>query len=501
MISRLALAFFLPCLSAQAVYAASFGRTAGNFGVSQIGTAQYSIPIWTPPGPKGIQPHLSLSYDSSADIGPLGIGWFITGLSAVTRCNKTYAQDTTPAAVALVVSDAYCLNGKRLRLTSGTYGTDGSTYQTEIADFSNITAHGAAGNGPAFFTVQGRDGNTYQYGFTDANGNGAGSQVLATGTSTASAWLLSKVSDRAVNNFVINYTTLTGTAVPAEILWTPTSANASTYTYKMLFNYGANVPPSSITQYVAGTAVLNSQLLTSIVISASGTVIKDYFLGYQASPTTGRDELITVQECADTAKSNCLLATNVAYQTGSIGVSTSATTALSSSGSKLTARYDLNGDGIPDLIYNPTGTGPWYVAFGSTTGYGTPINTGITGQALFGNLTGGKQDGILAAVSGTWWYYVWNGTSFTGTSTGLAVDSTSYGFQLADINGDGLPDLIDLNITPSGTKFIGTINTRLNTSSGSTVEFWLDRCRHGDGPDRRRAARDPRLSVRETSSL
>jgi|ERR1700723_501493 len=223
--NRFAFGLIVLLASHQAANAqSSFGRTPGKFGVSSIGTAQYTIPIWTPPGPKGIQPNLSLSYDSSAGIGSLGVGWFVSGLGAVTRCNKTCAQDTTPAAVALVVSDSYCLNGKRLRLTSGTYGTDSSTYQTEIADFSNITAHGAAGSGPAYFTVQGRDGNTYQYGFTDTNGNGAGSQVLATGT--AVAWLLSKVIDRAGNNFVINYTTLTGTAVPANILWTPTSAGA-----------------------------------------------------------------------------------------------------------------------------------------------------------------------------------------------------------------------------------------------------------------------------------
>jgi RHS repeat-associated protein len=472
MISRIAITLVLISLSIQTVDAASFGRTSGKFAVSQIGTAQYSIPIWTPPGPKGIQPNLALSYDSSGDIGPLGIGWSLAGLGAVTRCNLTTAQDTTPAPVALVTTDGYCLNGNRLRLTSGTYGTAGSTYQTEIADFSNITANGTAGNGPSYFTVQTPNGLTYQYGFTDTNGNGAGSQVLAAPTSTASTWFLSKVSDRSGNNFVVNYTTLTGTAVPSDILWTPTSAGASSYVYKMLFNYGANVPPSSITKYVAGTAILNSELLTSISISASGTVIKDYFLGYQASPTTGRDELISVQECADSAQSNCLLATNVAYQNGSIGVATTATTALSSTGAGLNARYDLNGDGIPDLIYR-SASGPWYVAFGSATGYGTPINTGITGgQALFGNLTGGKQDGVLAAESdGTWWYYTWNGSSFTGASTGTPYDSTSYGFQLADINGDGLPDLIDLNITPSGTKFAGTINTRLNTSSGSTVSF------------------------------
>jgi hypothetical protein len=247
-----------------------------------------------------MQPNLSLLYDSRSSIGPLGIGWSLAGLGQITRCNLTAAQDTTPAPVALVASDGYCMNGKRLRLTSaaGTYGAAGSTYQTEIADFSNITANGTAGNGPQYFTVQGRDGLTYYYGYTDSNGNGANSEVLANGTTTALTWLLSKVVDRAGNNYVINYlapsTSLSGTSVPNKILWTPATAGSSSYTYTMQFNYGANAPQSSINQYVAGTLVSNNQLLSSIEIFSGSTVVKDYFLGYQASQLTGREELNTI---------------------------------------------------------------------------------------------------------------------------------------------------------------------------------------------------------------
>src|SRR4029077_12946099 len=94
--------------------------------------------------------------------------WSLAGLSGITRCNRTVAQDAVASSVALTYGDAFCLDGKRLRITSssglGAYGQDGSTYQTEIADFSNVTAHGVTGNGPAYFTVQGRDGLAYEYG-------------------------------------------------------------------------------------------------------------------------------------------------------------------------------------------------------------------------------------------------------------------------------------------------------------------------------------------------
>jgi hypothetical protein len=147
---------------------ADVGRTPGAFQVSGTGSAQYSIPIWVPPGPRGVQPAISLVYDSQSGSGPLGIGWSLVGLSSITRCNRTYAQDGAPAPVTLTYNDVFCLDGKRLRLTSSeqlnTYGQDGTTYQTEVADFSNVTAHSAAGNGPAYFTVRRKDGLTYEYG-------------------------------------------------------------------------------------------------------------------------------------------------------------------------------------------------------------------------------------------------------------------------------------------------------------------------------------------------
>lgn len=130
--------------SAHATTAA--GRTKGSFAVSPTGAATYSIQIWAPPGPNGLQPSIALTYNSQQGNGYLGVGWGLSGLSSIYRCNLTYAQDAAPAPVALVTGDGYCMDGQRLRLTGGTYGTAGSTYQTEVANFVNVTAYGTAGN-------------------------------------------------------------------------------------------------------------------------------------------------------------------------------------------------------------------------------------------------------------------------------------------------------------------------------------------------------------------
>jgi hypothetical protein len=220
----------------------------------------------------------------------------------------------------------------------------------------------------------------------------------------------------------------------------------------MQFNYGTNVAQSSVTKYIGGTPVSNTGLLTSIEVLVGTTVVKDYFLTYTPSASTGREQLTSFQECPNTTQSssNCLAPTTVTYANPTIGVSSTVNTAESSTGVFLTARYDLNGDGIPDLVWeNDAGTAV-YVAFGSASGYGTPVNTGIPVTVagtvpLIGRLTGKPSDGILYPNGSTWWYYTWNGTAFQGTSTGLAYDATAT-YQLADVNGDGLPDLVYLYV-------------------------------------------------------
>lgn len=134
------------------------GRTPGTANVSDTGEASYSVPIFRPPGTNGMTPQLALVYGHRNGATSVGAGWGITGLSAITRCPKSWAADGQSREPRNDYSDRFCLDGNKLRLTSGTYGNAGATYQTEIETFARITSFGIAGNGPTNFTVVDRNG-------------------------------------------------------------------------------------------------------------------------------------------------------------------------------------------------------------------------------------------------------------------------------------------------------------------------------------------------------
>jgi RHS repeat-associated protein len=448
------------------------GHTRGQFAVSPTGSSQYSIPIWTPPGIRGIQPKLGLTYDSHLSYGIVGPGWTINGLSTISRCNRTYAQDAAPAPIALTMADAFCLDGNRLRLTSSenlsTYGEAGTTYQTEIANFANVTANGTAGIGPSYFTVQGKDGLTYEY------GNTTDSKILPSSSATTPyIWALDKVTDRAGNHMTFTYYQSGGAYVPLSIQYTAPSGSTS-FPYQVNFTYSTKSSNDTISKYIAGSQIQQTQQLSTVTVTSSGTTVRKYNLNYTTSSTTLRATLTSIQECGGSAGTDCLPATNVGYQSGTAGVASPTTAAGSGATNGTFYSVDIDGDGRQDLVFAVTSGSnyQWYVQLATATGYGAPINTGAvtvgTTDFLLDDFdaTGGTQ--ILAPVGGIWYSYKWNGSSFTASSTGVAVTAGVI-YCSADVDGDGRPDLV--SVAPSATLGAVNVSIQINSSSPGSVSF------------------------------
>jgi RHS repeat-associated protein len=458
---------------------AAEGRTVGHFGVSRVGSAQYTIPIWTPPGIRGLQPRLALTYDSGSSAGILGPGWNLAGLSAISRCNRTYAQDGTPAAITLTLADAFCLDGSRLRLTSSetlsTYGEAGTTYQTEIANFSNVTANGTAGNGPSYFTVQGKNGLTYEY------GNTTDSKVLPPGGTTPYSWALDKVTDRAGNYMTYTYSQTSGAYVLASIKYTALSGS-TTFVYQVEFGYTTLSEPT-VTYYLSGSQIQQTQQLSTISVQLYNTTtdLRVYKLTYTNSTGTVRPRLATIQECGGSTGTDCLAATSVGYQNGTVGVASATTATGSGATNGNVYSVDIDGDGKQDLVFattNGSGNYVWWVQFATATGYSSPVSTGAVTSGnlaqngvpslVIDNFDGKIGNEIIGNDGGTLYIYKWNGTSFTATSLGITVQSGAI-YASADVNGDGRPDLVYI-VTTAG--WVATpISVMLNTTTTGAVSF------------------------------
>ena len=87
------------------------GSASGSFRVDESGQTSYQMPIATAPATGGMAPEMSISYNSGSQDGYLGVGFQISGLSAITRCRKTVETDALTSPIGVVVDymdDAFC---------------------------------------------------------------------------------------------------------------------------------------------------------------------------------------------------------------------------------------------------------------------------------------------------------------------------------------------------------------------------------------------------------
>ena len=436
------------------------GRTPGWFGVGMSGAATYQIRLWTPPGIGTAELALSLEYNSRAGNGVLGQGWNLAGLSAITRCNKTMAQDGAFSPVAYTTADRFCLDGQQLKLVSGNPGQAGSVYATELESFSRIVANGVAGNGPASFTVTTKNGLVYEYGTT------VDSQIYAGARTSIRTWALARVRDRAQvsdgNSISIYYYNDAQSGAYTNGSWRvksityPKAATGQGPFYSVDFVYAARPANDMLMAYESGDVIRESNLLSSITVRdyAGGATIKSYSMSYGQGASSSRLLLQSVQECSS---SSCLEPTTIAYQAGGKGWSPVTSSPFSASSKARTFAIDMNGDGRDDLLY-PVGLGnnkmSWRLALATATGYSTSLDTGVSGDAysnvpLPGRFLGNGRWQFLISSNGKWVLVDYNGSGFQTVQTTIPTK----GQVAADFDGDGLEDLAHFYSQPMGPNF------------------------------------------------
>jgi len=173
------------------------GTIPGQYGVSPSGAATYTIPIEVPKGNLGMEPQLTVNYNSQAGNGIMGRGWNLGGLSSIVATGKIRYYDNEFTAISS--EDTACRvvwDGQRL-IALHNSGLTADTFRTESLSNVEITTSGS-GNTMSF-TVKTPDGLTMEYGNTTDS-------RLALDASTQWKWMLNKVEDRNGNFIEYTYT-------------------------------------------------------------------------------------------------------------------------------------------------------------------------------------------------------------------------------------------------------------------------------------------------------
>jgi|GEM_PF-3782071 len=145
------------------------GNIPFSFSVSPQGSLEATVPMDVPPEISSLLP-LALEYNSAAGMGDAGYGWDLSGLSRITRGPTTLADDGYYDPVDYDSNDVFYLDGNRLIAvpgesgSAGPYGGDGTEYRTYRNIFARVTSHGQRHGAPLEWRVQTKDGKLLVFG-------------------------------------------------------------------------------------------------------------------------------------------------------------------------------------------------------------------------------------------------------------------------------------------------------------------------------------------------
>lgn len=440
---------------------ATIGQTLGQATVSITGEGIYSIPIFAPPGVNQLTPEISLVYAHRQDESLAGVGWTLSGLSAIKRCAKTIAQDGESKAIGLTLEDRFCLDGNQLRLISGTYGATGSEYRTERDTVAKILANGTAGNGPASFTVYQKGGLIYEYG----NSTDSRIESLASGfTTTAHTWAVNEIRDRSGNEIQFIYQedgAPNGEYRISEIKYRANPGLGQNPGYSIKYEYESQPSGDVDTQYVSGGKVVDTKRLDRIDVyyldASPDQLVRRYELTYETSlSSASRSRLAKIEECAGSPL-KCLAPLNFEYQDGTEGLASEVLSGSSIPYLTEPLAIDINGDGFTDLVYPSSQTsGQWmYRLANGSGGYESAVNSGISSveheyAIPIDYNSDGLDDFLVPYSGGTWWAIQGSSSGLlapidTGAPLGLNLDPGNT--RAFDLNGDGRDDLVWRRLT------------------------------------------------------
>ncbi len=461
------------------------GTLPGSAGVTPMGAATYTIPVWVSPGTNGMQPNLSLVYNSMGGRGMMGLGWSVSGLSAITRGGKDWMHNPNDiSTIDMSVNDRYLLDGNLMIVTNGgNYQSTGTQYHTELDDFSKIEAFGKLSQTsstppvyahcPEYFKVYSKSGNILEY------GKNYDSRVLLSGTGLAIKWQLNKITDANGNSMTYEYENNHDGFIK-KINYTENSIAGIPSYASVEFIYNDNASYSNV-GYIGGHEIQQKRQLNQIQVAYNNTVLYTYNLLYGG---LFNDHLLEIKYM-NFATGESLNSTKVDW-----GAATSQLTVQNSNTAPAyTDDYfwcsgDFNGDGISDLVsikalpdYNLYE--PFYLHIFNRLGQHSVVCTSQTEHDNLepknmqaADINGDGIDELVILFNQTPNRYLCAYTYSQGAFVKIAekIISTSdfYALKTGDFNGDGRSDAFILNCNHGSAA--GSINSYVldYDASGST---------------------------------
>jgi len=433
------------------------GSTKGSFSVAQ-GAASYNLKVMVPPGVAGMEPKLSLHYSSQNGNGYMGEGWNIEGVSNIVRCPQSKAVDGVNHAfgVHYNTKDRFCMDGQRLIHIRGSYGADGTEYRTEINNYSKVVSRGSYKGGPRYFDVYTKSGLHYIYGARST------SYENRSGTAMVS-WKVDRIIDSYGNTIYFTYVkdTSKGIHYLSKVSYAGTSAD-DTKSNTIEYVY-TNRRPDTMYRYRNGYKENIEQRLQSVIVKSAGKEIRRYEIQYEEDATgLHRSRVKNITESMP--KGAKLRALSFSYSAKGKSSFSKGASWINSFGSNtwsadkyVRTMSDVNGDGLPDIV--GFGNSAVSVALGTGKAFKSAqkwssnftyrnrwrvgkhqrLVTDVNGDGI-PDLVGFADIGVHVGLgTGSGFETVKKWSNDFGSNV---WESDKYVRAMADVNGDGLPDIV-----------------------------------------------------------
>lgn len=241
------------------------GEISFSTSVTPTGAMTLNVPITVAEDPKGYSPKVSLFYNSAGGNGQVGQGWNISGLSSISKNNKTIYYDGITDA-----QGAFALDGNRLiEISKDGYKI---TYKTERGN-TKVIGHIASGSSSltiVYFEVFYPDGSRAIMGYP---------QSLDPINQGVLSFPITKIYNQNGDSISYSYTKTSFLYQPTKITY---GQNGQ---FSIEFAYTSPREDVQI-QYLLGKAVSMDYLLSSISTKSNGNEIGNYSLNYELIRTS-----------------------------------------------------------------------------------------------------------------------------------------------------------------------------------------------------------------------